>query len=151
MATLPIGERCTEFIRYHDCPNMTVNLLAGLNGVEYVNTVHGASDTLAFLQFFGKAGNAAYITSGRPALEVVVVDNCPTHHYAGGETLQEWLRERNVELVYTPAYSPDFNPVEFIFNKMRTVMPNELWRTPIKTLRLLHLKLRRPFRQEVTW
>lgn len=99
MATLPIGERCTEFIRYHDCPNMTVNLLAGLNGVEYVNTVHGASDTLAFLQFFGKAGNAAYITSGRPALEVVVMDNCPTHHYPGGETLQEWLGERNVELV----------------------------------------------------
>jgi len=45
--------------------------------------------------------------------------NCATHHFAGG-ALQEWLNERNIELVYTPTYSPDFNPVEFVFNKMRT-------------------------------
>jgi len=95
-----------------------------------MNTVHGASDSLEFLQFFGKAGNAGNVATGRPALEVgdvVVMDNCPTHHYAGGEALQEWLEERNVELVYTPTYSPDFNPVEFIVNKIRTVMRNELW------------------------
>ena len=38
-----------------------------------------------------------------------------------------WLNERNIELVYTPTYSPDFNPVEFVFNKMRSVMRYELW------------------------
>ena len=41
----PVGERCIELLRYHDSPNITVNLLAGLNGVEYMNTVQGASDT----------------------------------------------------------------------------------------------------------
>ena len=46
-------------MHYHDSPNITVNLLAGLNGVEYMNTVQGASDTIHFLQFFGEAGNAA--------------------------------------------------------------------------------------------
>ena len=44
----PIGERCIEFIRYHESPNITVNLLAGLNGVEYMNTVHSASDCYEF-------------------------------------------------------------------------------------------------------
>ena len=46
MGHAPVGERCVEFIRYHESPNITVNLLAGLNGVEYMNTVHGASDTI---------------------------------------------------------------------------------------------------------
>ena len=126
----PIGERCVEFIRYHESPNITVNLLAGLNGVEYMNTVHGASDTIDFLHFFGEAGNAVNIETERPALEVgdiVVMDNCPTHHFAGGEALQEWLSDRNIELVYTPTYSPDFNPAEFVFNKMRSVMRYDLW------------------------
>ena len=121
----PVGERCVELQRYHQSPNITVNLLAGLNGVEYINTIHGPSDTLVFLDFFGQAGKAANIETGRPAPEVgdiVVMDNCPTHHYAGGDALREWLGERNIELVYTPTYSPDFNPVEFVFNKMRTVM-----------------------------
>ena len=47
----PVGERCVEFIHYHKSPNITVNLLAGLNGIEYMNTVHGASDTIDFLHF----------------------------------------------------------------------------------------------------
>ena len=53
-------------------------------------------------------GNAANIETGRPVLEVgdfVVRDNCPTHHFAGGEVLQERLGDHNVELVYTPTYS----------------------------------------------
>jgi len=54
------------------------------------------------------------------------MDNCATHHFAGG-ALQAWLNERNIELVYTPTYSPDFNPVEFVFNKMRSVMRCGLW------------------------
>ena len=68
-----------------------------------MNTVHGASDTIDFLNFFGEAGNAVNIETERPALEVgdiVVMDNCPTHHFAGGEALQEWLSDRNIELVY---------------------------------------------------
>ena len=43
-----------------------------------------------FFIFFGEAGNAVNIETKRPALEVgdiVVMDNCPTHHYAGGEAL----------------------------------------------------------------
>ena len=110
--------------------NITVNLLAGLHGVEYMNTVQGASDTIEFPRFFGEAGRAANIETARPVLEVgdiVVRDNCATHHFAGGEALQEWLNERNIELVYTPTYSPDFNPAEFIFNKMRSVMCYHLW------------------------
>ena len=126
----PVGERCIELLRYHSSPNITVNLLAGLHGIEYMNTVHGASDTLEFLRSFGEAGSAANIETARPALEVgdiVVMDNCATHHFAGGEALQEWLNERNIELVYTPTYSPDFNPAEFVFNKMRSVMRYHLW------------------------
>ena len=75
-----------------------------------MNAVHGACDTTDFLHFFGEAGNAVNIETERPALEVgdiVVMDNCPIHHFAGGEALQEWLSDRNIELVYTPTYWPD--------------------------------------------
>ena len=57
----PVGERCVEFIRYYESPKITVSLLAGLNDVEYMNTVHGACDTIDFLYFFGEAGNAVNI------------------------------------------------------------------------------------------
>ena len=139
----PVGERCVEFICYHNSPNITVNLLAGLNGVEYLNLEQGASDTVEFLQFFGEAGNAGNIETGRPALEVgdiVVMDNCPTHHFAGGQVLKEWLNDRNIEVVYTPTYLPDFNPVEFVFNKIRSGMCYELWELTNKNLELAAIK-----------
>ena len=113
----PVGERCIELLRYHSSPNITVDLLAGLHGVEYMNTVHGASDTIGFLCFFGEAGSAANIETARRVLEVgdmVVMANCTTHHFAGGEALQEWLNERNIELVYTPTYSPDIYPADIV-------------------------------------
>jgi len=75
-----------------------------------MTTVHGASDTLEFC-FFGEAWNEGNVSTGRPAPGCVVVmnNNCPTHHFAGGEALQEWLGEK----CWT--CSPDFNPVEFFF------------------------------------
>ena len=75
----------------------------------------------------------------RPALEVgdiVVMDNCPIHHFAGGEALQEWLSDCNIELVYTPTYSPDFNPAELVFNKMRSVMRYDLWKLTNENIEL---------------
>lgn len=38
--------------------------------------------------------------------------------------------------MYTPTYSSDFNPLEFIFNKMHTVMHNELWGDTNKNIAL---------------
>lgn len=121
----PKGERCVEVRRYHETPNITVNVLAGLEGVKYANIVDGASATIHFLNFWGEAANTGDIITGRPTLEVgdiVIMDNCATHHYDGGTMLERFLEEIGVELIYTPAYSPDFNPVEFVFSKMRTEM-----------------------------
>ena len=121
----PVGERCVEIIRYHESPNITLNLLAGMEGVKYANIVDGAADTIDFLQFWGEAARAGDVLTGRPVLEVgdvIVLDNCPTHHHMGGEILSDFLEELGIELVYTPTYSPDFNPVEFVFSKMRSQM-----------------------------
>jgi len=50
----PVGERCIELLRYHDSPNITVNLLAGLNGVEYMNTVQVHPIPSIFFSFLVK-------------------------------------------------------------------------------------------------
>ena len=121
----PKGQRCVEVRRYHETPNITIKVLAGLQGVKYANIVDGASTTIHFLEFWGEAANAGDVITGRPALEVgdvVVMDNCATHHFDRGVNLVSFFDELGIELVYTPAYYPDFNPVEFVFSKMRTEM-----------------------------
>ena len=54
------------------------------------------------------------------------MDNCPTHHNNGGLILEEFLHNLDIELVYMPAYLPDFNPAEYVFGKLHTVMKYKL-------------------------
>ena len=119
----PVGERCVEVERKLENPNTTLNLLVSLNGVEYYNMLDGATDTVQFLNFFEEAANAVNFETTRPALEVgdiVVMDNLAVHHYEGGELLEEYLADMGIELLFTPVYSPDLNPVELCFNKIKT-------------------------------
>ena len=120
----PVGERAIEIQRYAETLNTTVNLMCSLTGVDYANTVPGSADTVDFLRFFEEAYMSINIRTARPVLEpgsVIVMDNCAMHHNHGGQILQEFLSDLDIELVYMPAYSPDFNPAEYVFGKMRTL------------------------------
>ena len=110
-------------MRKCESPNTTLNFLVSLsNRPKYYNLIRGATNTVRFLEFFEEASNAANVVTGHPCLEVgdiVVMDNLSSHHYEGGEILEEWLYEMGIELIYTPSYSPDLNPVEFCFSKVK--------------------------------
>ncbi len=54
-----------------------------------------------------------------PALrhgQIVVMDNLTAHK---GERVKEIIERRGCELVYLPPYSPDFNPIEEAFSKIK--------------------------------
>ena len=124
-----VGERAVEVRRYCQTANVTLNLLCGLTGVTYANTVNGPSNTFEFLHFFQDAFHLFDPNTRRPCLEpgdVIVMDNCPFHHNEGGEILEDFINELNIELVYMPCYSPDFNPAEYVFGKIKTLMKYRL-------------------------
>ena len=95
--------------------------MASLAGVCYANTIDGPADTVDFLNFFEEAYNSIDPITNQPCLkaeDIIVMDNAPTYHNAGGQVLGDFLRDLGIELVYMLAYSPDFNPVEYVFGKL---------------------------------
>src|SRR5215210_7853732 len=57
-----------------------------------------------------------------PALrrgQVVVMDNLSSHK---GGRVREIVEGRGCELIYLPPYSPDFNPIEQAFSKVKALM-----------------------------
>jgi transposase len=44
-----------------------------------------------------------------PPKGIVVSDNASFHHVSH---VEELTRERDIEILYLPAYSPDLNPIE---------------------------------------
>ncbi len=71
-----------------------------------------------------------------PALQpgfVVVLDNLPAHKVGGVETA---IRQAGASLLYLPPYSPDLNPIEQVFAKLKALLrkaavrtKNALWAT----------------------
>src|SRR5919202_658117 len=57
-----------------------------------------------------------------PTLEAgqtVVMDNLSAHK---GERVKEIIEGRGCELLYLPPYSPDFNPIEQAFSKLKALL-----------------------------
>lgn len=124
------GVRCIDVRRYADNPHFTLNLMIGTEGVTYANVVQGATDGEQLVEFFGQATQRLG-ENGEPFLrngDVVVMDNCPTHHGRYGRELQEYLGARGIELLYTPRYSPEMNPAEFAFQKIKTLLKMRQYR-----------------------
>jgi len=48
---------------------------------------------------------------------VLVMDNWTVHH---GEEVRELVQDFGCELLYLPTYSPDLNPIEHLFAKVKT-------------------------------
>lgn len=51
--------------------------------------------------------------------DIVFMDNVPVHKVVG---VQEAIEQRGASLVYLPAYSPDFNPIEQLFAKLKAIL-----------------------------
>jgi len=48
--------------------------------------------------------------------QVVVMDNLASHKLAG---VRAWIEAAGAELLYLPPYSPDFNPIEQAWSKIK--------------------------------
>lgn len=51
--------------------------------------------------------------------DVVVMDNLAAHKVAG---VRELITARGAQLLYLPAYSPDFNPIEHCWAKLKQLL-----------------------------
>src|SRR5215210_5855997 len=58
--------------------------------------------------------------------QVVVMDNLSSHK---GPRVRELIQARGCELLYLPAYSPDLNPIEQAFAKLKALLRKAKART----------------------
>jgi transposase len=58
--------------------------------------------------------------------QVVVMDNLAAHKVAG---VRAWIEAAGAELLYLPPYSPDFNPIEQAWSKLKQLLRSAKART----------------------
>ena len=93
-------------------------------------TLRGMGETLAVEGSTNREVFEAYVEQVlAPTLEagqVVIMDNLSAHKPA---RVRELIESRDCELSYLPAYSPDFNPIEEAFAKIKGMLRQAAART----------------------
>ena len=106
-------------------------------GLLDVKTIIGTSDGGAFYDFI-HTHLLPYLMpfSGTNPHSVVILDNCSIHHVP---EVAKSIQDVGALLIYLPPYSPDLNPIEELFSKVKKVMKSsemEIDHNDIETLLL---------------
>ena len=121
-ARAPRGERAVGRVPRNHGPNVSLLAALTLDGIGPAAAITGAVDGAAF------AAYAEQILA--PALrpgQVVVLDNLSAHK---SEDARKAVEAAGGRLLFLPPYSPDFNPIELAFAKVKERLRAAAARTP---------------------
>jgi transposase len=110
----PRGERALAQAPRNRGPNTTVLAALTTEGLQAPLLIEGATNTEVFLTYL-KEVLCPTLQPGR----TVVMDNLNVHRAAA---VRQCIEARKCQLVFLPSYSPDFNPIEEAFSKLKSYL-----------------------------
>jgi transposase len=110
----PRGERLSVSVPRNRGENTTLLSSMTLEGMGPSLAVEGATTARVFETYVEKV----LIPSLEPG-QIVVMDNLSAHR---PKRIRELIEQHGCELLYLPAYSPDYNPIEEAFAKIKNLL-----------------------------
>jgi transposase len=110
----PKGERVVGSAPQNYGENVTMLGTLSCTGLGAMMTVNGATDA-DVSRVYVRDVLAPTLSEG----DIVVMDNLSAHKVAG---VRETLEARGARLIYLPPYSPDLNPIERCWSKIKTAL-----------------------------
>jgi transposase len=117
----PVGERCRDSAPFGHWKTMTFVAGLRLSGIAAPWVLDGPMNGQAF-QVYVHEILAPSLNRG----DILVLDNLPAHKVAG---IRQAIAARHAQIFYLPPYSPDMNPIEMAFAKLKALLRHEPART----------------------
>lgn len=120
------GQRVVDAVPHGHWKTTTLIAALDANGVRCSMVLDGAVNAAAFEVFV----RAILVPTLRPG-DLVILDNLSSHK---GPRIAELIRAAQADVIYLPPYSPDLNPIENAFSKIKQALRSlglrimtELW------------------------
>jgi transposase len=110
----PKGERVRLGVPRNRGENTTFLASITLGGMGETMAIEGSTNREVFEAYVEHA-----LAPTLQAGQVMIMDNLSAHKPA---RVKELIESRGGELIYLPAYSPDFNPIEEAFSKIKGML-----------------------------
>jgi len=116
-----IGKRVIDHVPHGHWKTTTFLAALRHDGLTAPMVVDGAINGELFLAYV----NQILLPTLREG-DIAVLDNLSSHKVAG---VKEAIETVGAKVVYLPPYSPDFNPIELVFSKLKTILRKSKLRT----------------------
>lgn len=117
----PRGERCIAAIPHGHWKTTTFTAGLRTTGLVAPMVIDGPMDGAAFLAYVEQV-----LVKDLAPGDIVIMDNLPAHKVAG---VRRAIEAAGASLLYLPPYSPDFNPIEMAFSKLKAILRKAAART----------------------
>lgn len=108
------GNRCVDSAPINTPQNTTILSSIRLNGETAYTTYQGGTTKDKFIDYL-KNILVPTLHDG----DIVVMDNMRTHH---SRDVKKVIEEYKINVLFLPPYSPDFNPIEKMWSKVKSVL-----------------------------
>ena len=116
------GQRVVDHTPLNTPKSTTILSSIRLDGELTFTTFQGGTTGEKFLAYL-KDDLVPFLRPG----DIVVMDNLRTHHI---QAVSELLRSAGAQVLNLPAYSPDLNPIEKLWSKVKAVLRKLRVRSP---------------------
>ncbi len=108
------GKRCVDKAPVNTPKNTTILSSVRLNGETAYTTYQGGTTSKNFIEYLKNV-----LAPTLHEDDIVVMDNMSTHH---SKDVQKTIEKLKINVIYLPPYSPDFNPIEKMWSKIKSVL-----------------------------
>jgi transposase len=130
-ARAPCGERAPGFVPRNRGTVTTMLGALDIRGVRALMTVEGGTDADVFEAFL----QHVLVPKLRPG-DIVILDNVGAHK---PEAMRNLIERAGASLIFLPPYSPDMNPIELCWSKLKAALKD----FGARTVEDLHQAIRR--------
>ena len=127
------GQRCPAAIPFGHWKTTTFTAGLRLGGITAPMVLDGPMYGDAFIAYVDQV-LVPTLSKG----DIVIMDNLPSHKVMG---VRKAIEKAGAQLLYLPPYSPDFNPIEMAFSKLKALLRkaaartiDELWQVITESL-----------------
>jgi transposase len=125
----PLGQRLVAKVPHGHWKTLTLVAALRVDGVTVPYVIDGAMDGPSFLAYVEQM-----LVPTLKKRDIVFMDNVRTHKVAG---VREAIEAAGAKLRYLPAYSPDLNPIENAYAKVKSSLRKGAARTVDKLWKLV--------------
>ena len=115
------GERLVDHVPQGHWKTITFVAALRRHGMRASQTIDGSMTGKKFLAYVERC-----LAPTLKRKDIVMIDNLPAHKAAG---VREAIEARGATLRYLPKYSPDLNPIEMPFSKLKAYLRKAAERT----------------------